>query len=172
MDTEVTKMAGMGTQQPPPDFMMGGKFQQSTSSMGGVLYQDGNSVSGGYGNSTLRRAQEANGYYSEFDGRESAAAVEKFSGFALPESYLGNYYTQVRKSDSLDEKIIEVFRKIPFYTGIANLLSTIDCQPVVVLLVWLQSKSHYYYHVSDYCLIIVDMSVLFVCMSTVLIQHS
>ena len=95
-------MVGMGVQYQPPGFM-GAKFQQSTSSMGGVFYPDGISVAGGYGNSTLRRE---NGYYSEFDGRESSAAVEKLSGFALPESYLGNYYTQVRKSACLVRKII------------------------------------------------------------------
>ena len=110
MDTEVSKLVGMGVQQQIPGFM-GGKFQQSTSSMGGLYYQDGNSIAGGYGNSTLMR--EANGYYSEFDGRENAVAVEQFSGFALPESFLGNYYTQVRRRACLVWKIIS---RVPIRT--------------------------------------------------------
>lgn len=113
------KMFGTGHQQlQVGPTMLGG--QQSTSS----FYQD--SVAGGYGNmgvgtgtGTWKGVQD--GYYSEFDSKEATAA-DNYSGLALPDSYLGHYFTQVRNSACVAEKIIEIFIKVTFYTGDCKLL--------------------------------------------------
>ncbi|CAL8307288.1 unnamed protein product [Lota lota] len=113
----------VGNQQLITGHMIGGKFQQSTSSIGGVVHQE--SVAGGYGNGTWRRAQEGNGYRSEIDGRETAAA-EKFSGLALSESYLGNYYTQ-KASFAPESQAVKDSLLVYDYEGQGSPVGSIGC---------------------------------------------
>ena len=39
----------------------------------------------------------SSGFYSEFEGREHVGGGEIYDGMALPEHFLGQYYTRVRK---------------------------------------------------------------------------
>lgn len=74
----------------------------------------------GYGNWGMEMGTGSGIKYSDIDG---AAAADHFSGFALSHSYLGHYYTQVSNSACMAEKIIEILRKVTFFTG--------DCKPLL-----------------------------------------
>lgn len=75
--------------------LTGGALQNSSSTMGGGFYQpDDRRMDMAYMNGGEMFGQEHGGaFYSEFESREGGV----YDGIALPEHYLGEYYSQVRR---------------------------------------------------------------------------
>lgn len=87
-------MGGMSTMMGGAEGMMRQEYITSTSSMGGGggYYDGALTQEGGYGGGAWGMGHSAD--YAEFESRE---ALGVYDGIALPEHFLGQYYTQVRK---------------------------------------------------------------------------
>lgn len=73
----------------------GGQFQNSSSTMGGGFYQSDGLMDIGYKNGgEIIGHGNGGGFYSEYESREGGGAYE---GIALPDHYLEEYYSQVRR---------------------------------------------------------------------------
>lgn len=81
------------------------KSVTSMDGMNGAMYED--SYAGGYREDRwgMMNQVTGNGLYSEFEGREARVGGAMYDGMALPDHFLRQYYTQVRKKSNIATSI-------------------------------------------------------------------
>ncbi len=75
-------------------------------------YQGGFSSGNMGGTWGMMNHSSASGFYSEFGGKESAVGGGIFDGMALPDHFLGQYYTQVR--NDFEILLVEVWKLLDY----------------------------------------------------------